>query len=224
MIRKTDLWLLGLKAPAPAERRVVPPAAPAATPLRNMTELYPAWSAHPRGRLRIALGCSLHWGRARRLIGDYHAQFFDVDLEIADLDEACAVADVLSGECDAAILPQGEVAVGLRAGQLWSERLLAALPEGDARAAANVVDPAELRDEPILIAGAAESQLAFRKALVKALDGPPSVVLHQNVDRDTLFDLVALGFGIAIVPGAAGGAFFPGVNLRPIANPAAEIT
>ena len=48
--------------------------------------------------------------------------------------------------------------------------------------------------------------LAF---LEQALDGPPEEVLCLPVDRESLFNLVGLGFGVALTTGSALGTFYP---------------
>jgi DNA-binding transcriptional LysR family regulator len=48
-------------------------------------------------------------------------------------------------------------------------------------------------------------------------------VLLAPVERATVTDLVSLGFGLALAPASAMGAFHPGVSVRPIAGPIAPI-
>ena len=52
---------------------------------------------------------------------------------------------------------------------------------------------------------------------------PAAAVLLAPVERATLSDLVSLGFGLALEPASAMGAFHPGVSVRPIAGPIAPI-
>ena len=52
------------------------------------------------------------------------------------------------------------------------------------------------RSETLLVTGGAEP--AFEAALAEALRGQDFSLAHVAVERDTLFDLVALGFGLAV--------------------------
>ncbi len=169
------------------------------------------------------LGCSLHWGRARALIGDFRASAGAVELCLFDVNEQQAVDALANGDLDAAQLLQGETPAGLRAARLWSERLIVAAHEGHRIAQHNTIDPAELRQETILLAGGARANAGLHRAIVRALSGAPATFVREDVERDTLFDLVALDFGVTVTPGATTGAFYPGVVFRPIANPTAEV-
>ncbi len=199
------------------------PAAAAPTPVREATGHDPQRSADPRIALRLGLDCSLHWGHARRLVGDFRRRNPDVDLTISDTDEANGPRRLQRDELDAAIVVHSQTPNGLMGEQLWSERLIAALPESHALAQVNAVEPAEIRDEVVLIAGEDAAHQGLRRAIVRALGGPPAAFLRQPVERDTLFDLVALDFGVTVVPGATTGAFYPGVSFRPIASRTADV-
>lgn len=223
MIRKSDALLIGLVAQPTGliARFGVPSGAPALPP-QDATDIHPQRAAPLYRALRIGLDCSLHWGQARRLISDFRENRPEVELTIADVDEVGAGVNLLDDDLDAAILVQGAVPRGLRSTELWSERLIAAVPDGHRLTGHNAVVVADLRQEEILLAGAASAHAGLQDAIVRALGGTV-VFTRQPVNRDTLFDLVALKFGVTIVPGASTGAFYPGVTFRPIC-PAAHVT
>lgn len=222
MIRPTDWALLGLSLGASAARFGVP-AAPAAAPLRDTTELFPGWAARPQDQLRLGLGCSLHLGRAGQLLAEFRAACPDVDLSIADVDAVRAHDGLQRGAMDAAILIADEAPAGLRSAALWREPLTAVLPAGHPLAAGDApLDPLALRHEIILMAGDARGDAGLQRAVVRTLGGPPVAFLRYQVERDTLFDLVALGFGVALAPGRPADAQRPGLRFRPLAGAAAE--
>lgn len=223
MIRKSDWPLIGLRVINSGGARFGVPAAAASLPLREDTELYPHWAANPPRRLQLGLGCSLHWGRARSLVAELRERFAGLDLSLTDVDEHEAGDALLREDLDAAILVQCEPPEGLRAASLWSERLIAAVPEGHRLAQGNAVDPADLRQEAILLPGPARAHAGLQRAITRALCGSPATFVREDVERDTLFDLVALNFGVTVAPGATTGAFYPGVVFRPIAGPGAEV-
>jgi DNA-binding transcriptional LysR family regulator len=220
MIRPSDWALLGLSATACATSFGVP-AAPASAPLRETAELFPGWAARPQQALRLGLGCSLHLGRAGQLLAGFRADFADVDLSLADIDAVRAHEGLRRDGMDAAILIAEEAPAGLRSAGLWREPLMAVLPAGHPLAAsAAPVDPAALRHEIMLMAGDAHGDAGLQRAVVRAFGGPPVGFLRYHVERDTLFDLVALGFGIALAPGRPRDAPRAGVHFRPIAGDA----
>jgi DNA-binding transcriptional LysR family regulator len=220
MIRPEDWWMVGLKR-KPAAHMV--PTGGSAQPFREMGELFPDWAAHPRRRLTLGLTCSLHWGSARQLLAAFHVAHPDVDLMAEDLSEADLAREFAARRIDVAIAPNGAARRGWKATPLWRERLIAALPEGGPLAQENAVSPAGLRGETILLAGEVSAQPAFQHAIIAALGGHPAAFMHCRVERDTLFDLVAVGAGVTVCPGATTGAFYPGVRFRPITSDAAEI-
>ncbi|WP_293353587.1 LysR family substrate-binding domain-containing protein [Phenylobacterium sp.] len=223
MIRRSDWALLGLgsRPTLPAVHLV--PTSGAAQPFRDEGEMFPRWASRPRRTLTLGLLCSLHWGTARKLLADFRAAHPDVDLVVEDLDDVTLREELDACRIDAAIAPEGSARREWRQAPLWRERLIAVLPEGHALAVDNSVTTAGLRGEIILLAGDGGGDRALQKTIVQALGGAPAGFMHHPVERDTLFDLVALGMGVSVSPGASLGAFYPGVCLRPILSDTAEI-
>jgi DNA-binding transcriptional LysR family regulator len=221
MIPASDLWMLGLRPVRRGSAGV--PTSGAAQPLRDMGELFPVWAARPSRRLTVGLTCSLHWGAARRLLAAFHEAHPDVELAVEDLLESELVTALEAGHIDAAIAPEKAKHAQWRALPLWRERLIAALPEASLLARGNEVSPKDLRGETLLLAGGQAGQEAFQRAVMAALGGRPAAVMHYPVERDTLFDLVAIGVGFTVCPGATTAAFYPGVRFRPIDSDKAQI-
>jgi DNA-binding transcriptional LysR family regulator len=223
MIRPTDWALIGLSLPAMrSAARFGTPAAPASLPLRESTELFPGWAANPLQSLRLGLGCSLRLGHTGKLIGQFREACPDVELTLADVDEVRAGESLRSEGMDAAILLAGEAPSGLRSADLWREPLTAVLPIEHPLATADAIDSAALRKEILLMAGDDRGDTSLQRTIVRALGGLPAAILRYQVERDTLFDLVALNFGITLAVGPAANALHPGVRFRPIASPMAE--
>jgi DNA-binding transcriptional LysR family regulator len=191
--------------------------------MHDAMELFPAASANPERPLRLGLGCSLHLSRAGRLIADFRDECPEVDLGLADVDEVCASDALQREDMDAAILIGGATPLGLRSAGLWREPLIAALPGGHPLAAARAIDPVALRAETIPMAGCPQGQAGLKRAVLGARGGPSSAFVWRHVERDTLLDLVALNFGVALAPGVAAGASHPGVCFRPIAATSAPV-
>jgi len=219
MFRPTDWPMFGLKA----SLAHLAPTSGAGQPLRETGELFPRWAARPRRRLTIGLTCSLHGGAARQLLAAFRAAHPDVDLVIEDLDDRSVRAELDGKHIDAAIAPEGVARRDWRRTPLWCERLIAVLPEAHPLAAESAVSAQALRGEIVLLAGDGSGDKSLQSAISDALGGPPASFMHYLVERDTLFDLVALGLGVTVSSDATLGAFYPGVATRPIDSPRAEI-
>lgn len=223
MIRPADWALLGLSIPAMSSAaRFGTPAAPASLPLRESTELFPGWAADPLQSLRLGLGCSLHLGQAGGLLAEFHNACPDVELTLADVDEAHAGERLRAEDLDAAILLASQAPSGLRSAPLWHEPLIVALPADHPLCSVEAIDAATLRQEMLLMVGDSRGDPSLERMITRALGGPPAAILRHQVEHDTLLDLVALGFGITLAVGSTANAAHPGVCFRPIADARAE--
>ena len=97
------------------------------------------------------------------------------------------------------------------------------MPDHHPLASESDVHPEALRDETFLVAGDPTERDLQIDFLERSIGGTPSTVLVVPVERSTVIDLVSLGFGLALTPGSALGAFHPGVSYRPIAAPVEPI-
>lgn len=170
------------------------------------------------------MGCSLNWGVARRLICQFRSLHPEVELVVEDGDEIALADGLNAGRLNVVIAPDAARRRGWRSVVLGSERLFVVLPESHRLCASNEVQPNELKGERLLFSGHASGDLAFRKVIAELLDGQSDGFRHYPVQRDTLIDLVALGFGTTICPGGVFGAFYPKVVLRPINSDLARLT
>jgi DNA-binding transcriptional LysR family regulator len=220
MINPADWHFIGLK---PADSPSPPPGLAAPTGgvrgFGALRDSLPRWADGNRNRLRIGLACPLHWGAARRLVRDFRQARPDIELIVEDGDEGGLSERLEAGRIDLIIGPDGLGRRGWRMLPLERERLIAVLPEAHHLCSGNEVQPADLLAQPILLAGRRVGSRAFRHAVVEALGRHPTFK-HHAVQRDTLFDLIALGFGVTVSVGGAFGAFYPGVVLRQICSKA----
>ena len=101
---------------------------------------------------------------------------------------------------------------------LWRERMLAAMAETHPLAQSTEIAPQRLAQETLLVPGGAEEHWRQTALLGQILGCAAQRVDCLDVDRETLVELTALGFGVALVAGSSLGAFHPGVVYRPIAG------
>lgn len=223
MIHPSDRVLLGVEPRAAALDSNLPPLGRTTPPSREEGEMPAPSAARARRTLRFGVACSLHWGAGRNLIASLRQTHPEVDLVVEDIDEIRLREELDGRQIDVAIAPTRAARPDWLQTPLWSERLIAVLPERHALAADNAVPQHALRAEIILLAGEGDGDQALQAAISDALGGAPAGFMHHPVERGTLFDLVALGMGVSVSPSASLGAYYPGISLRPILSETAEI-
>lgn len=180
--------------------------------------------APDRRALRIGLSSSLSWGFLRELIRRARTAPESMSLSFQDGTPGEVLCAVRRGEVDVGFVPQAADVGRLNAEELWRERMMVALPEGHRLAAANELSASDLRQETFLVAGEPSDHDRQVGVIEQVIGGPPAVVKRLSVERDTLLNLVGLGFGLALTSGSAMGAFHPNVVYLPVANAQDHVT
>ncbi len=119
------------------------------------------------------------------------------------------------GVLDVGLICADGTTPGLRCEPLWREALYVVLPADHPLARDNAVDPARLTGQTLMTSRAdlGGVEHMFQAALTES---PLLAILPTEADRETLFNLVALGFGLAMTSASALGAYYPGVVYRPL--------
>lgn len=165
--------------------------------------------------LRLGVGASLSTGRLRTLLRTYRLQAPRVELSLAALPRDEIVRRIKSGDLDIGVAPRGEQPRSIEVQDLWSEGLFAVLPAAHPLARDNAVDPSRLAGE-ILLTTRFDLD-APERLLAEGLSSIPNLVLRPvEADRESLFNMVSLGFGVALASASALGGYYPGVVHRPI--------
>ena len=172
-----------------------------------------------RPSLRIGLCSSLSWGFLRGLIRRAVDDPAPPELTFMDGVPRKVLEAVERGEVDVAFVPGPREMGQLRQQPFWRERLFVLMPEAHPMARNSDVDLVALRDETFLVAGDSTERDLQAELLGQLMGGTAPMVQAMPVERSNLIDLVGLGFGLALTPGSALGAFHPGVTYRPIAGP-----
>jgi DNA-binding transcriptional LysR family regulator len=172
-----------------------------------------------RPALRIGLCSSLSWGFLRELIQLVRAQPDAPALSFMEGAPHAVIAAARHGEIDVGFVPGPHDWTRLDHEALWREPVMVLMPDHHALASDNAVAPEALRRETFLVTDDPADREAQLALLERAIGGPPAAVYAAPVDRETVIDLVGLGFGLALTTGSTLGVFHPGVNYRPIAAP-----
>jgi DNA-binding transcriptional LysR family regulator len=172
--------------------------------------------------VRVGLCSSLSWGFLRDLIRHAHAEPGAPALSFLQGSPQEIIRAASRGGIDVGFVPGPQDWSQLQYEELWREPLMVLMPESHPLAKESDVKPEALRNEPFLVAaGPAERELETE--LVSHFIGPVGAIHSIHVEQAIVFDLVGIGFGLALTTGSALGAFHPGVAYRPLASPAETI-
>ncbi len=165
--------------------------------------------------LRLGVSLSLSTGRLRALLRTYRLQAPQVELSLAALPRDEIVRRVKSGDLDVGFVSHGEPSRTIKVEDLWSEGLFVVLSAAHPLARHNAIDPASLAGAVLLTTRLDLD--APERLLTEALNAVSTLALQPvEADRETVFNMVALGFGVAFTSASALGAYYPGIVYRPL--------
>ena len=174
-----------------------------------------AMSCGQAGRLTIGVYVSLATGNLRATLAEFHRRFPDVEVHTVD-----GVHDQLlcgiSTAVDVAITTTCCSGRDDRKLPLWSERVVAALPEGHPLTERSVLHWTDLAGQPLLVQQRGPGP-EMQRLLAAKLDpfGVPRL-LHQDVGIDRLLSLTGAGFGICLMLEGVTGGRYDGVVYREV--------
>ena len=152
------------------------------------------------GLLTIGFHTSLSAGNLRATLLEFRQRAPSVELGLVDLSRTRLMTALRSGTIDTAIVTGEATQGGDGTLPLWSERILLALPEGHPLAERETIYWTDLRGEIVLLSQC-DQEREFEDILVSKVvflvDRPR--IEHHDVSRDTLRNLVSLGFGVGFV-------------------------
>ncbi|MBI1209207.1 MAG: hypothetical protein GC191_18205 [Azospirillum sp.] len=115
--------------------------------------------------------------------------------------------------------------MGIAAWALWDERLLAVLPFGHTLAGTSSIRWADLSREPVIVRTWENDGEMLNFVIGKlAIRGHSPDLVQHRIGRESLLDLVGVGYGVTLVAESAAAVGYPGVVFHPIAEDDARIT
>lgn len=155
------------------------------------------------GRLRIGIHALIPRSFLAELIGQYREDHPGIDVEIVEGTARDAVMQLRADRLDVAFVAGTHHPPDCHSRPIWTEPLLAVLPEQHPLAAQPAVTWADLAGETFLVRhGGTGPQVHDHIVLRLAGRWPAPSILRFDVGRGTLLSMVGQGFGITIV-GAA---------------------
>lgn len=171
------------------------------------------------GRLTIGIHVSLASGNLRATLSEDHRRFPDVDLHTVDSTHDQLLCDMINRSVGVAIMTAYYHGWDDRKLPLWSERVIAAIPEGHPLANRSILHWKDLVGEALLIQQRGAGPEMQRLLAIKLDPFGVQRLLHQDVSVDRMMGLVGAGFGICLVLEGATGARYDGVLYREVHDP-----
>ena len=173
-------------------------------------------SSGQTGRLAIGVYASLAAGNLRATLAEYHRLFPEVDIHTIDGAQDRLLFDLTAGIVDVAIMATSCPSWEDRKLPLWSERVIAALPDGHPLCDKPAIQWADLAGNPLLVKQRGSGPEMQRLIAAKLDAFGAQRLLDQDVSFDQLPSLAAVGIGISLMLESATGARYDGVVYREI--------
>lgn len=169
------------------------------------------------GHLRIGVFSSLASGFLAELLRIYHLEHPNVRLDVLEGDPAEHVAAVRQLKLDVAFVTGARCWAGCETTALWSERVFVVLPSEHLLTRAAKLRWPELLHYRFIVSRSAPGSEIYDYLVQRLADlGHHPEIERQDVGRDNLFTLVAMGRGLTLTSEAATALAFPDIAYRPI--------
>ena len=177
------------------------------------------------GGLQLGFYMPLSSGFVRELVRRYRSDHPFVAVELREESRRALLMHVRDRKLDVAFVIGGSGAGGCETAELWGEPVYAALQTGHHLANHAEVSWAELEGERFL-ATQSECGAEVHDHVVRYMTGlghRPEVD-RIAVGRDTLLNLIAMGFGVSLASEAGAASPAQGVVFRPLTSPVDVVT
>jgi DNA-binding transcriptional LysR family regulator len=167
------------------------------------------------GRLTVGFYTSLSAGNLRATLLDYVQRFPQIEVDMMERSRTRLVTALRHRALDIAIVTGETSLLDSKAMPLWSERIVAALPEGHRLAASKTIAWTDLRGETLLL-NLHDPGDEFQDLVVAKLASPEDrpKILRLDVSRGSLKNLVGAGFGVSLMTESCVGVNLPGLIFR----------
>jgi DNA-binding transcriptional LysR family regulator len=169
------------------------------------------------GSIKIGFTAAAAYGFLPELVAACRTRLPEVDLSLKEMVSGEQLEALATGQIDAGLLRPPIARPEFTSVRVVAEQLLVAAPDGHPFAVAEAVSPRELDGQPFVMYSPYESRY-FHDLLVTQFTRAeilPRYVQHLS-QIHSILAMVRAGLGLAIVPEAAAGLNFSGVQLRPL--------
>ena len=171
------------------------------------------------GRLRIGIHALIPRSFLADLIGRYREEHPGIEVEIAEGTARDAIMQLRADRLDVVFVAGTPALPDCHSRPIWTEPLVAALPEGHPLAGESSVTWADLASETFLVRhGGTGPQVHSHIVLRHAGRWPAPSILRFDIGRGALLSMVGQGFGITIAGAATSLLKTSGVVFVPFAD------
>jgi DNA-binding transcriptional LysR family regulator len=156
----------------------------------------------------------------RSLLKTWRKRHPEIELVVSELNDRDIAGALEERRLDVALVPSFTLWPRVAAIPLYDERIVAALPAGHPLTARETLDWVALAAETILVQGWEESQVQ-REFFARFLGSGARFRAHA-ASKQSVFALVAAGFGATLAAASQSEVTFPDVVFRPIGEPDAS--
>jgi DNA-binding transcriptional LysR family regulator len=202
-----------------AGRRFVERTRAALTEIESAARNAMAAGRGTEGLVRIGLFHGPMPAFLTELVKDFRDEHPHVRLEFAAGEARDHFSKIMERSLDIAVVAGTDHSPDCDAQLLWKSRVVVVLPHDHMLAIGEAVDWMYLRDERFIF-GLDSSSECFRELVARRSggDGRLTEIEHFPVVRETLFQLVALGFGVSLTSEASQSMDCSGVAIRALAG------
>jgi len=186
----------------PAGEALLPEARAVLAAADRAAAVVRATAAGERGRLRLNLTRSLPGGIAGEIVEAFRARHPGVDLELDLGTTTRNVAALRENLVDAAFVRTPLLDDGLEVLDLGREPMVCVLPTSHPLARARVVDPQQVRGEPLVFWPQDHAPAAWRAMLAELYGDDPSAwppVARAEPEEERIVTAVAAGAGVSFI-------------------------
>lgn len=171
------------------------------------------------GRLRIGVHALIPRSFLAGLIGQYRKDYPGIEVEITEGTARYGVMQLRADRLDIVFMAGAPELPDCHTRRIWTEPLVAALPDRHRLAKQAAVTWADLTGDTFLVRhGGTGPQVHDHIVLRLAGRWPAPSILRFEVERCTLLSMVGQGFGITIVAAASSLLPTPGIVFLPITD------
>ncbi|WP_288251557.1 LysR substrate-binding domain-containing protein [uncultured Hydrogenophaga sp.] len=164
------------------------------------------------GTLRLGVATSGLFSVLPTLLSLIRSEYPNVDVQLSDMQSEAQIQALSQGMLDLGIVHVSPQKLGLARHPVHSENLSLVLPASHRLAASRVVPLAEVADEPVVALSRTHAPTVFDAAIACCAEaGFSPLIKHTARSPFTIFQMVRMGFGIALVPRSYRFGDYPGV-------------
>lgn len=166
------------------------------------------------GDLAVGVCTALSVGNLRATVAKYARRHHGVEVRSIDGSRAKLLAELVAGSIDVFLTAEGDSAWQGASMELWSERLMVALPASHSLCSRRLVRWVDFAGTRFLVNRGDPGPNYERMLREKLRECRCCTFIDQDVSLDRFLGLVGAGLGVTLVPESAAGASDPAVAYR----------